>query len=208
MLGHLQSSMHQQRLTEATRIPEASWIRKHRNYIRHYVHTYKPVSWSLQGLDELWSTTTPECMSRGTPVPPGPPPSPPPLHFVTVPREALLWEQYKGFLYKQGVVDDSGNLITTTTATQTVYANAAQYRLEVGCKVHALVSVPGFLQSNYMAAHVGDEFQVLSLGGSHENRHWLWVQNASSEEGWIERAVVGKRGLPYYPWDQSFLGLC
>ena len=111
MLGHLQSSMHQLRLTEATRIPEASWIQKHRKYIAHYVRTYRPQRWSLQGLDEIWSAATPECLSRCTAAPPGPPPSPPPLFFVTVPSDSLLWEQYKRFLHKNGVVDYSGNLI-------------------------------------------------------------------------------------------------
>ena len=206
-IPHLASARHKRRLAQATRIPEARWIAQNRDSIRRYIHTHKPYRWSLQGLEEQRSTNEYECMSSGRTFPPGPPPSPPPLHFVTVPYESVLWQQYKRYLYKKGVVDYSGTLITTTPATLHLYSVAAQYRLQVGCKLNAFVEVPGIPEWNYIDAYVGEEFELLYLGNPPDNENWLWVKNALSEEGWISRSVVGKRGLPYYPWEQSFLGL-
>ena len=130
----------------------------------------------------------------------GEPPGPPPLFFVTVPVESTQFAEYKRLLYDQGVVDCNGNLLLSSMSARSLHADAAQYRFDIGCTLSALACVKGYPHFNYMGADGGEEFQLLHMGEKPEDRDWLWVSNKSNQAGWISRAVVGKRGLAYYPW--------
>ena len=105
------------------------------------------------------------------------------------------------------MVDCNGNLLLSSTAARSLSADAAQYRFDVGCTLSALADVKGYPHFNYMGAYVGEEFQLLYIGEKPEDIYWLWVKNNTGQEGWISRAVVGKRGLAYYPWHADASGL-
>ena len=200
-IQHLQCDKHKRRLRGALQISEPMWIRENEWYIREYVQKYKPQESPLDGLEAAHTTREAYHLQRQTPAScPAPPPGPPPLFFVTVPVESTQFAEYKRLLYEQGVVDCNGNLLLSSMAARSLHADAAQYRFDIGCTLSALACVKGYPHFNYMGADVGEEFQLLHMGEKPEDRDWLWVSNKSNQAGWISRAVVGKRGLAYYPW--------